>query len=126
MYVTDTHSFIKYLTEDKELGKAAENIFISRDNMKEIIIIPAIVLIEAMYICEKKKTVISFDQVLEKLRISSNYQVFPLDERIVLVCRSMKLSDPHDRIIVATSKLLNCPVITKDDEIKNSRVVETI
>ena len=64
MYVTDTHSFVKHLSEDKELGKAAETIFISCDNGKEIILIPSIVLIETMYICERKKVAITFEQVL--------------------------------------------------------------
>ena len=40
--------------------------------------------------------------------------------------RYIKLPDPHDRIIVATAKLLNATLITKDEKIKNSKIVKTI
>jgi PIN domain nuclease of toxin-antitoxin system len=39
---------------------------------------------------------------------------------------NVKLADPHERIIVATAKLLNARLITKDEKIRNSKIVETI
>jgi len=43
-YVTDTHSFIWYLTDSPNLSLKARNIFDSCEEGKVIIIIPAIVL----------------------------------------------------------------------------------
>jgi len=44
-----------------------------------------------------------------------------------LNCQSIKeIVEPHDRIVVATAKLLNAKLITKDDKIRISRIVETI
>jgi PIN domain nuclease of toxin-antitoxin system len=67
-----------------------------------------------------------FEDVLLRLQTSSNYQIYPLDERIVLECKNIKLPDPHDRIVVATAKLLNATLITKDDKIISSGLVKTI
>jgi len=38
----------------------------------------------------------------------------------------IKLKEMHDRIIVATAKLLNAVLITKDEEIIKSKIVKTI
>jgi PIN domain nuclease of toxin-antitoxin system len=126
VYVTDTHSFLWYISEDERLGKKAKEAFERCDNMEDIMITPSIVLIETMFLCEKKKVDMRFETILVKLQASSNYHVYPLDERIVLECKDMKLADPHDRIIVATAKLLNAKLITRDDKIRSSKLVETI
>jgi PIN domain nuclease of toxin-antitoxin system len=53
--------------------------------------------------------------------------VYPLDEEVILTCRDVKeITEPHDRIIVATAKLLNARLITKDEKIRNSKIVETV
>lgn len=89
MYVTDTHSFLWFLTGDNKLG----------DRSLEII---------------------------ESLEGNYNYVVHPLDTEVVLKCEATTLAEPHDRIIVATAKLLNAKVITKDDKIRTSKLVETV
>ena len=126
MYVTDTHGFLWYISEDERLGKKAREAFEKCDSMEDIMLIPSIVLVEAMFLCEKKKVHMKFEDVLFRLQTSSNYQIYPLDERIVLECKNIKLPDPHDRIVVATAKLLNATLITKDDKIINSKLVKTI
>lgn len=126
MYVADAHSLIWYLKEDEQLSKPAQDIFESCDNNEEIIVIPSIALIEAMFICERKKIGLSFNDILLKLKISSNYQTYPLDDEIVFECVSLKLPDPHDRIVVATATVLNAKLTTKDSDIRDSGLVETI
>lgn len=126
MYATDTHSFLWYISEDTRLNKRAKEIFERCDNAEDVMIIPSIVLLESMFICEKKRISVKFDDILFKLRVSSNYQIYPLDEKIVFECKDMKLSDPHDRIITATAKLLNAKLVTRDKKIASSRLVETV
>jgi len=89
-------------------------------------IIPSVVLIESMFLCEKKRIDLKFDDILSRLRVSSNYQIYPLDEKVVFGCKDIKLPEPHDRIIVATAKLLNAKLVTKDKKIAASKLVETI
>ncbi|MDI6807117.1 MAG: PIN domain-containing protein [Candidatus Aenigmarchaeota archaeon] len=127
MYVTDTHGFLWFLTEDKRLGKKAEEIFVSCDKGETIIVIPSIVLMEALLICERKKVDMEFKKVLKKIQNTFNYPVYPLDLKVVNICEELKqFADPHDRIVVATAKLLDVSIITKDKRIRDSKLVETI
>ena len=126
MYATDTHSFLWYISEDAKLSKKAKEIFEKCDNAEDIMIIPSVVLIESMFLCEKKRIDLKFDDILSRLRVSSNYQIYPLDEKVVFGCKDIKLPEPHDRIIVATAKLLNAKLVTKDKKIAASKLVETI
>ncbi|MEM5802286.1 MAG: PIN domain-containing protein [Candidatus Aenigmatarchaeota archaeon] len=127
MYVTDTHSFLWFLTKDERLSPKIREIFRLCDKGKEIIVIPSIVLLECLYICEKKKVDVEFREVLLKIRETFNYLVYPLDEEIVIRCQKItKLKDPHDRIVVATAQILNSKLITRDYKIKDSKLVETI
>jgi len=126
MYVTDTHSFLWHLQNDKKLSGKAKSIFELCDNGNEVIIIPSIALIESLYICEKKKIEMEFQQILKKLKDASNYHVYPLDEEVVFRCSTIKLKEPHDRIIVATARLLGAPLITNDRSIKESMIIDTV
>ena len=127
MYVTDTHSFLWFLTNDGRLGNQAKEIFNACDKGETIIFIPSIVLMESLVICEDKRVKLEFTEVLQKLENSFNYVVYSLDADVVLECsKTEKIMDPHDRIIVSTARLLNAKVITKDDKIVKSGLVETI
>ncbi len=125
MYVSDTHGFLWHLQNDPKLSTKAKAIFDACDSDKEAVVLPSIVLIESMYICEKKKVELEFQQVLEKLKTASNYYIYPLDEAVALECANLKLKEPHDRIIVATARLLGAQLITNDRNIKDSKAVET-
>ena len=109
------------------LGQRAMEIFRLCDQGKEIIVIPSIVLLECLYICEKKRVEIDFKKILLKIRGSFNYLVYPLDEEIVIECQKLKeFPDLHDRVIIATTKLLNTSLTTKDKKIRDSKVVGTV
>jgi len=127
MYVADTHAFLWFLTEDKKLGKKAREIFESCDKDEVIIVIPTIVLMESLLICERKKLDLRFKRILAKIQNSLNYPVYPLDVEVVSICQELKqFSDLHDRIIVATAKMLDAALITKDRGIRQAKVVKTV
>ena len=127
MYVTDAHGFLWFLSKDERLGKRALEISRACDKGKEIIVIPSIVLLECMYVCEKKRIGVEFREIIRKIQGTLNYPIYPLDEEIVLECQNVgEIAEAHDRIIVATTKLLNAKLITKDVSITNSNIVETL
>lgn len=127
MYVADAHAFIWFLTEDEKLGENAKKLFLSADKGDISIVIPSIVLLETLHVCEKHKAELMFEDVMQKIQNSLNYPVYPLDMRVVEECQNLKeFHELHDRVIVATAKLLNAKVITKDDEIKNSGIVGVV
>ena len=127
MYVTDAHGFIWFLTGDEKLGENAKKIFLSADEGDTTIIIPSIVLLETLHICEKHRAELRFKSVLDKIQNTLNYPLYPLDTRIIVECQTLKqIPELHDRVIVATAKLLNAKLITKDKQIKESKLVEVI
>lgn len=65
--------------------------------------------------------------MLEKVKTGWNFTAYPLDLRIIQELAGLdKLDELHDRIIVATARILNAQLITKDDGIKGSEYVEVI
>jgi predicted nucleic acid-binding protein len=127
IFVTDTHALLWYLTEDKSLGKKALKIFEKADKGEAEIIIPTTVLAEALFITEKHKVDIKFMDIIEEIESSSNYFIHSLDLEIIMKCHELKkIPELHDRIIVATSLLLEAKLITKDVIITDSKIVEVV
>lgn len=120
-YVTDTHSLIWYMTEDRKLSKKAKWIFVSADIFQDTIFIPCNVFFELLYLIEKKRIPIDFGGFLGMISSSGNYSVEPLCLPIIQQARKIpraKIKDPWDRIIAATSIHLNLPLITGDKKLK--------
>ena len=127
LYVADTHSLIWFLTNDTRLGKRAAEVFRQADRSNVIIVLPIIVLAEAMYICESKNAGIAFSDILKKLEFSTNYVVHNLDLSVLKKAHAItQLKEIHDRIIIATTQQINAKMITKDEEIVQSKSIETI
>jgi PIN domain nuclease of toxin-antitoxin system len=125
-YVTDTHSLIWYFTEDERLSKRALDAF--EETIKEgIIIIPAVVLAEVMFVSKKRSPIVSFDLLLEKIGECENFVVAPLDLNIIKIAnRIEKDLEMHDKLIVATTLYYNVPLITRDEIIRKINIVQTI
>ncbi len=127
IYVTDTHSFLWYLSGDKRLGKGAKSVFDKAENGDATIVIPTIVLAESLYILEKENAIMKFKDIIKKVEIGWNYTTISLDMQIIKRIEDLtKLSELHDRIIVASADILNADLITKDENIKKSGYVKTI
>ena len=126
-YITDTHSLIWYLTNGKRLSRKAYLIFEGCDRGEEIIVIPTIVLAEIIYICEKKRLNIEFKSILEKINNSLNYQPLSLTLDIILkIIDMIEIPDMHDRIIIASTSMIDGILITKDRTIRKSNLVKTL
>lgn len=126
-YVTDTHSLLWYLSEDARLSKKAKSIFDETEAGKTRIIIPIIVLAECMYVMEKERVQMKFRDMISRIENSRNYVIVPADLSIIKIAESLNsLPELHDRMIVATARLLNAELITRDAAIKNSGYVRII
>ena len=126
-YITDTHSLIWHLTEDKKLSKKALAIFTEADKGEAIIIVPTIVLAEIIHICEKKKSELKIKNVIDKIKDSLNYVSYNLNMEVLEKVIGIKdISEMHDRIITAIALITGSMLITKDEEIVKSGIVKTI
>lgn len=119
-YVTDTHSFLWYLIDSPELSRKARAIFDSCDQGKATIILPAIVLLECIDVFDKKKIDLKFGDLIPKILQASNFIFAEINWSLILEVNKIKgLKDLHDRIIVATAKIFDAQLISKDRAIKN-------
>ncbi len=127
LYLTDTHSLIWFLTKDSNLSDKAKAIFLLAENRQAVILIPTIVLAELLFVCEKKKFQKGFSEFIEVIKNAQNFVLYNLDLEIIIECeRLIRINEMHDRIIVATAKILNAVVITKDANIKESGDVKIV
>jgi predicted nucleic acid-binding protein len=125
-YVTDTQALIKFMMGRKVINDFCHKIFMDADKGKNIIIIPAIVLMEIMYLFEKKRIPVNLLETEELLQ-SSNYQVEPLGLEIIKAATEIKdIPELHDRLIAATARYLDVPIITNDPEISKSRFIRSL
>jgi PIN domain nuclease of toxin-antitoxin system len=123
-YVIDTHPLLWHVSADTQIGAQARAL-IERAEAGEInIIVPAIVLIEAIEIIRKGKVVYNIDELLQQINQRSNFIVKNLDSDIITAYKnylpSIKL-DIHDKIIIITAQYFgNTPIITKDEHIRQA------
>ncbi len=126
MIVLDTHILIWWLNEDTRLSKKhletinkAENIFISVITLWEIA-----KLVEHGRI----KLTIDVQEWLNVIVSSPKIQVVELLVEIIVESTRLPGSfhkDPADQLIVATSRVLNCNLLTEDDKILKYEHVQT-
>ena len=64
---------------------------------------------------------------MARIETGWNYLPVPLDTRIIRRIETLKkLADLHDRIIVASALLMGAELITREENIKNSKYVKVI
>jgi len=125
-YVADTQALIKFMQNKKVINDSSQTAFEDAENGTAIIIIPAIVMTEAMYLFERNRISHSiFD--IETLFSSDNYQFEPLNFGIIKTASEITdIPELHDRLIAATARYLDIPLITNDPEIISSSFVTVL
>ena len=125
-YVTDTQALAKFMMGEKVINNAAHQAYLSADKGEATIIIPAIVLMEVLYLFEKNRIEIGLLQT-EDLMESQNYQFEPLSFEILRTASQIDdIPELHDRLIAATAKYFDLPIIINDPVISRSRFVQII
>ena len=128
--VADTHALVWYLLADPRLSKTARATFAQAADSGEPIGVPAVCLVEIIYLTEKRRIP---QESLDKLRqqlseAESVLVVLPLDQNIALAVQRIEraaVPELPDRVIAATALYFGLPLITRDNEIKTS-IVKTI
>jgi predicted nucleic acid-binding protein len=127
-YVTDTHPFVWYLAADDErLSPRAKSVFENADSAKAVVVIPAIVLAESLYLAEKGRIKPKAVEILELVESALNYRLYPLDLSVIQIAWELKkIPEIHDKVIAATARRLGLELITDDDRIRQSGYVKTL
>lgn len=91
------------------------------------LVIPSIVIAEALSIFDKKRVSFDFRGLFRQIRDSENFIIMALDYPILEAMLDLKdLPELHDKIIVATAKHLELPLITKDATLRQLSHIKTI
>jgi predicted nucleic acid-binding protein len=125
-FVTDTQALVKFMMGKKVINDRCHQAFQSADKGESTIIIPAIVLMEMLYLFEKSRIDVGLLQT-EELFKSQNYQFEPISFDILKTAAEIDdIPELHDRVIAATARYLDLPLITNDPEIRASRYVTVL
>lgn len=130
-YVTDTHSIIWHLTDDRRLSRRARRILDSADEGYVQVLVPSIALVEAVFLVQRRRvpeTAISALFALSE-RKDASIRVIPLDMAVAEAVGDFgpeAIPDMPDRIIAATARALDVPLITVDPVIAKNGLIEVI
>ncbi len=125
-YITDTHSLVWYFTKNQRLSKKALQAF-EQTVKKGVLIIPAVVLAEIIFISKKGKITLSFEDTLKKVEEYDNFDIATLDVDILKEANNIESDmEMHDKLIVATALYFKGVLITRDKKIKESAIISTI
>ena len=129
-YVVDTHALLWFLMGSSQLSDRAKSILEDANNQ---LIIPAIVLAEAIWITRHKKALaITSQAVMAAMNADSRIEIYPLN--LAVIERTMKaeaIKEMHDRQIVSTVLVLQeageeVALVTCDRNIVESALVSTV
>lgn len=130
VYVTDTHPIVWYtLKKHSDLSKKALAAFRDAEAGNAFVHVPAIVLWETALLerAGKIKLYDGFSRWAEKLFKNPNFAIAPLEPAVIARAVGYNFnSDPFDGIIVAAAAELSVPLITKDQAITESNLVEIL
>lgn len=125
--IADTHALIWYLLNDPRLSSAARAVFTDAATKGQRIGIPAICIVEIVYLTEKNRipatALTTLQQQLQSMQ--SILEIVPLDEAIGFQIQSIDRSavpDMPDRIIAATARQYNLPLLSRDGKIRASGI----
>ncbi|MBW1802669.1 MAG: PIN domain-containing protein [Deltaproteobacteria bacterium] len=125
-YLADTVAIIRHFSKVGKIGKAAKLILQDADNGTNSILISIISLIEILYLSERNKIPLDFEEMKHKLLQLDNYKILDLDFDIVETAKDVKGFELHDRLIVSAALFLNVPILTSDQIIRDSGIIEVI
>lgn len=130
-YVADTHALLWYLADDKRLSRAARRAFGEAENGHAHIVIPSVVLVEAVLLMQRQR--VPEDTLRKVLALSddpaANIYVVPLDVAVAREFASfgpVAIPELPDRIIAATARYLGAPLLTADPAIAETDLVQVV
>jgi len=129
-YLTDTHTLLRYSgLGGGRLPVRVRRIFQRCESGHDNIIVPTVVAWETALLVEDAVITLrpSFAQWWDTLAGTPNYSIQPLDLEVVKAAYGLtSLTDPSDRLIVATALTLDLPLITADSRITDSGLIRVV
>jgi PIN domain nuclease of toxin-antitoxin system len=129
--VADTHAVVWYFFGSSRLSATARAAIESAVLADDPVFVATVSLVEVAYLIEKGRLLpATLDRLVQELSDpDARFVPYPLD---TLVAASLPkiprtlIPDMPDRIIAATARHLNCPLVTAEQRIRSSNAVATI
>jgi PIN domain nuclease of toxin-antitoxin system len=125
-FLADTVTVVRHFSDSGHLGGTAREAMNAADDKQNIIFISIVSFAEILYLSEKKRIPIDLLLTVERLSKISNYQVVDLNLEIITEAQQVRGLELHDRLIVATARVLGVPMLTSDKMITESGLVEVL
>lgn len=123
--VTDTHALLWYMSSSRRLSKGAKKAFQKAEAGLWTVHVPSAVLYEAVLLDERGRIRIAYDAIVEQLKLQIGFQIAGFSVDDVTEARALRpLVDPFDRMIAGTARRLGYPLITNDERITQSGLIE--
>ena len=126
-FVIDTHALFFHLVDPDKLGATARTQFGRFDNGEVTFLIPWIVIAELFWLAKKRSANMDFGAEFQRLQDHPQVVFVGLDSEQVLNFPKLdKVTEMHDRIIVGVAYKFGIPLLTRDQNIRDSDYVTTI
>jgi predicted nucleic acid-binding protein len=126
-YLADTVALVRHLEKHPAIGRRARQIFQEADSGEHRIYISGMSLMEILYLADARKTTLDIHGVIDTIKRSNNYLIYPVNAPIVLAAAEIDdIRELHDRIIAGTAKHLRLSILTSDKILSQSKHVLTI
>lgn len=130
MILLDTHAWVWWLSSPKTLSLKARKEIKSSEH-QDALLVSVISCWEVAMLVSKGRLAFSMD-VEEWINISlrvPHLRLVELNPKIAVLSTRLEgnpPNDPVDRILIATAKVMSCPIITKDNLIRKYSYVKSV
>lgn len=114
MYLLDTVALIRHFAGNRNIGHSAKKILDSFAETDYYLAVSIISLMEIMYLSEKKRINIDLVRTIKLLTENDAYKIIELNTEIIIVASNIDFYELHDRMILATAKWLDVPILSSD------------
>jgi PIN domain nuclease of toxin-antitoxin system len=125
----DTHILIRWLFESGKLSRTQLRVLESAVRRGEPVALSAISLLEIAVLTsgEKPPLKVSLEELFQDLSSNPAFRVLPLTYEVALEVASLAaLRDPADRTITATARVHRLKLVTSDQRIIDSELVQVV
>ena len=129
-FLLDTHIVIRWLAAPKKLSREQTRVLREAIRRREPVVVSAITLLEIAILFGEGSTRsgIPVRELLSELESNPAFQIVPLTVDVAAEVAALggSLQDPADRTIVSTARVRKLRLVTSDQRIIDSKLVEVV
>jgi PIN domain nuclease of toxin-antitoxin system len=125
-YLLDTVTVIRHFSGSGRIGRAAASILDTIEEQDNLLVVSVVSLMEIMYLAERNRIPIHLDETINRIDASSKYMIINLSPEILRVAETVEFYELHDRLILATARWLDIPILSSDGEFEHIPGIQVI